>query len=254
MKLLAILLLPLLLLAANVRLYLKDGDYHLVREYRVMEDRVRLYSAERGEWEEIPLTLVDLKRTESEIQEKAAAEKEKAQLIDEEEKAERAAAREVASVPQDPGVYFVDGGTVKPVKIAETKMNNNKRRSILQAISPIPMITGKATVELDGESSAFTVSSELPEFYFRLTQAERFGIIRLTPGKGVRIVEKITIVPVSKEMVEEREQIEVFRRQVGDGLYKVWPMEPLTPGEYAAVQFTEGKVNMQVWDFSFRKK
>jgi hypothetical protein len=256
MRLPAILLLPLLLVAANVKLYLKDGEHHLVREYRVLEDRVRFYSVERGEWEEVPLTLVDLKRTESEIQEKAAAEKEKAQLIDEEEKAEREAAREVSSVPQDPGVYYVDvdGGAVKPVKIAETKVNNNKRRSILQAISPIPMITGKATVELDGESSAFTVTSELPEFYFRLSQAERFGIVRLTPGKGVRIVEKITIVPVSKEMVEEREEIEVFRRQVGEDLYKVWPMEPLTPGEYAAVQFTEGKVNMQVWDFSFRKK
>ncbi|MFN7937176.1 MAG: hypothetical protein U0R19_27880 [Bryobacteraceae bacterium] len=254
MKLLAILLLPLLLLAANVRLYMKDGEHHLVREYRVVEDRVRFFSAERGEWEEVPISLVDLKRTEREIQERASADKEKAKLIDEEEKAERELAREVSSVPQDPGVYFVDGKAVKVMKVAETKMNNNKRRSVLQAISPIPMITGKATVELDGETSTFTVTSDLPEFYFRLSQAERFGLIKLTPGKGVRVVEKITIVPVSKEMVEEREQIEVFRRQAGEDLYKVWPMEPLTPGEYAAVQFTEGKVNMQVWDFSYKKQ
>lgn len=253
MKVCAILLLPLLLLAANVKLYLKDGEYHLVREYRVVEDRVRFFSTERGDWEEVPAGLVDLKRTESEIREKASADKEKAQLIDEEEKAERELAREVASVPQDPGVYYVDGKSVKTMKVAETKMNNNKRRSILQAISPIPMITGKATVELDGESSTFTVNSELPEFYFRLSQPERFGIIKLTPGKGVRVVEKITIVPVSKEMVEEREQVEVFRRQAGEDLYKIWPMEALTPGEYAAVQFTEGKVNMQVWDFTYKK-
>ena len=98
------------------------------------------------------------------------------------------------------------------------------------------------------------VNSELPEFYFRLSQPERFGLVKLTPGKGVRVVAKVTIVPVSKEMVEEREQVEVFRRQAGEDLYKVWPMEPLTPGEYAAVQFTEGKVNMQVWDFSFKKQ
>lgn len=254
MKLLAILLLPLLLLAANVRLYMKDGEHHLVREYRVVEDRVRFFSAERGEWEEVPISLVDLKRTEREIQERASADKEKTKLIDEEEKAERELAREVSSVPQDPGVYFVDGKTVKPMKVAETKMNNNKRRSVLQAISPIPMITGKATVELDGETSTFTVTSDLPEFYFRLSQSERFGLIKLTPGKGVRVVERITIVPVSKEMVEEREQIEVFRRQAGEDLYKVWPMEALTPGEYAAVQFTEGKVNMQVWDFSYKKQ
>jgi len=246
--------LPLLLLAANVKLYLKDGEYHLVREYRVAEDRVRFYSAERGDWEEVPLALVDLKRTEREIKDKAEADKEKAQLIDEEEKAEREAAREVSSVPQDPGVYYTDGKTVKVMKPGETKMNNNKRRSVLAAISPIPMITGKATVELDGETSSFIVTSELPEFYFRLSQPERFGLIKLTPGKGVRVVEKVTIVPVSKETVEEREQIEVFRRQVGEDFYKVWPMEPLAPGEYAAVQFTEGKMNMQVWDFTFKKQ
>lgn len=254
MRLFAILLLPVLLLAANVKLYLKDGEHHLVREYRVADDRVRFYSAERGEWEEIPLSLVDLKRTEREIKDRAEADKEKAQLIDEEEKAEREAAREVSSVPRDPGVYYTDGKTVKALKPGETKMNNNKRRSVLAAISPIPMITGKATVELDGETSSFVVTSELPEFYFRLSQPERFGLIKLTPGKGVRVVEKVTIVPVSKEMVEEREQIEVFRRQVGEDFYKVWPMEPLTPGEYAAVQFTEGKVNMQVWDFTFKKQ
>ena len=43
--------------AANIKLYLKDGDSHLVREYEVKGDRVRYYSVERGDWEEIPLAL-----------------------------------------------------------------------------------------------------------------------------------------------------------------------------------------------------
>jgi len=50
--------------AANVRLYLKDGTYHMVREYAIQEDRVHYYSVERSDWEDIPLALVDLKRTE----------------------------------------------------------------------------------------------------------------------------------------------------------------------------------------------
>ena len=54
--------------AANVRLYLKDGTYHVVREYQTQPDRVRYYSIERGDWEELPLEMVDLKRTEAEIQ------------------------------------------------------------------------------------------------------------------------------------------------------------------------------------------
>ena len=51
---------------ANFKLYLKDGSYQLVREYKVEADKVRYYSVERGDWEEIPLAMVDLKRTETE--------------------------------------------------------------------------------------------------------------------------------------------------------------------------------------------
>ena len=253
--LLLVLALPPAVVAANFKLYLKDGDYHVVREYHVEGDRVRFYSVERRDWEEIPLELIDLNRTKTELKEKAEEERKSAQLIDEEEKAERAAAAEVARVPQGAGVYYVAGEEVKPVPVAESQLNNNKRRSILAAISPIPMITGKATLEIDGDASKFVVYEELPEFYIRLSRPERFGIVKLSPGaKNARIVEKITIIPVSKEMVEEREEVEIFRRQVGDELYKIWPMKPLEPGEYAAVQFTEGKVNMQVWDFAVKTK
>ena len=41
------------LFGETFKLYLNDGDYHVVREYQVQGDRVRYYSTERGEWEEI---------------------------------------------------------------------------------------------------------------------------------------------------------------------------------------------------------
>ena len=56
--------------AANFKLYLKDGTYQIVREYKVQSDRIRYYSVERSDWEEIPSELVDLKRTESEASER----------------------------------------------------------------------------------------------------------------------------------------------------------------------------------------
>jgi hypothetical protein len=249
---LVILALPVLLVAANFKLHMKDGDWHLVREYKVEADRVRFYSVERSDWEEVPLELVDLKRTEREISDRAHKDAESAKLIDAEDRAEREARREAARVPGDPGVYFVDGGEIKPLKVAEAKLNHNKRRTILQWMTPVPVVAGKATLELDGETSAFVVTGPPPEFYIRLTSAQRFGLIKLTPGKGVRLVEKISIVPVSKEMIEEREVVETFRRQLGENFYKIWPMEPLQPGEYAAIEYTEGKVNLQIWDFAVK--
>jgi hypothetical protein len=48
--------------------------------------------------------------------------------------------------------------------------------------------------------------------------------------------------------------VDVFRRQLDDALYKIWPEKPLEPGEYAVVQYTEGKGNLQVWDFRLAVK
>src|SRR3981189_2138071 len=41
------------------KLVLADGTFHLVREYSVQGDRVRYWSVERSDWEEIPTALVN---------------------------------------------------------------------------------------------------------------------------------------------------------------------------------------------------
>jgi hypothetical protein len=63
----------------------------------------------------------------------------------------------------------------------------------------------------------------------------------------------VTIVPVTKETIEEQKEVEVFRQQLAPAVYKIWPVEPLEPGEYAVVQFTQDRMNVQVWDFAYRK-
>jgi len=238
-------------LAANVKLYLKDGEYHLVREYKVESDRVRYYSIDRSDWEEIPVALVDLKRTESEIAGRQADLAEQAKIITAEDKAERDRANEVAKVPQGPGVHLAVGDGIRTLKPAESEVHTNKGRNVLKVLSPVPLVSGKATLEIKGEHSLNKVTSDRPEFYISLSAEERFGIIRIRPGKAVRIVEKLTVVPVTKEVIEEQEQVEIFRQQVDDGLYKIWPTKPIEPGEYAVVEYTEGKVNIQVWDFAY---
>lgn len=246
---LALLLLPAVF-AATQKLYLKDGTYHLVREYKVEKDRVAYYSTERGDWEELPLDLIDLKRTEKEIKDKEEAIATEAKEMDAEEKAIRAQREEIARIPQESGVFFSTNGKLDVLKAAETKVVNDKKRNVLKMVSPIPVISGKSTVQAAGLHAAFTVTDERPEFYVRLANEEPFGLIRLKPGNEARIVEVINLIPVSKELIEERETVDTFKQQLGEGLYKIWPTKPLPPGEYAIVEYTEGKANIQVWDFS----
>src|SRR3954452_6812422 len=113
----AVLALAVALPAANVRLYLKDGTYHMVREYQKQSDRVRYYSTERGEWEEIPLELVDLKRTESEVAAREKETREQARLMDAEEKAERAQKREIEAIPYEAGVFQVQSEKAVTLKV-----------------------------------------------------------------------------------------------------------------------------------------
>src|SRR6476661_5402841 len=107
-------------LAANIKLYLKDGTFQLAREYKVDGDRVRYYSAERSEWEDIPLALIDLKRTEGEVAERKKAIEEEAKILSEEDKAERALQDEILKIPQNPGVYYIDGKETKRIKAVQS--------------------------------------------------------------------------------------------------------------------------------------
>jgi hypothetical protein len=239
--------------AANLKLYMKDGTYHVVREYQVQTDRVHFYSVERSQWEDIPLEMVDLKRTASEVTERQAKLDADAKVIEQEEKVERELEKETSRIPQDPGAYWLEGNQAKVIKLAESTVHTNKGRSVLAKLAPIPVVSGKGTLELQGVHSANVFTNPEQELFLQLSETERFGICKLTVKGAVRIVENLTFMPVTKEIVEELVMVESFQKQLSQGgLYKVWPKEPLPAGEYAVVEYTEGKLNIQVWDFAIQ--
>ncbi len=254
---LAILLLAALsAFAANLKLYLKAGGYQIVREYEVQQDRVRFYSVERSQWEEIPLELVDLKRTQAE----ATAVKEKlekdAKSLTEEDEARKALQQEVLRIPQDPGVYWMQGTEARAIKAAESTVHTNKGRTALRVLTGVPqMISGKGTLEIQGAHSLNVFTDPQQEFYIQVSETEPFGIVKLTPKTGVRIVENLTFQPVTKAVEEEVDTIEIVMQELAKGgLYKIWAQNPLAPGEYAVVEYTLGKMNMQIWDFAIKAK
>jgi hypothetical protein len=248
----AFLLLASVVASAADRLYLKDGTYQLTNQYEVKTDRVRYYSTERSEWEEIPLELVDLDRTKAELAERASEVAAEAKSEAEERTAEKLAKKQVASIPAQAGAYYIRGEAIEPIKQAESKIVSNKTRTILRVLSPIPTVPGKSTVELDGEHAPLHLTEVRPEFYFRLSDYEGVEIVRLTPKKTVRVVENVSILQLKNDrMVDEKfDKVETFKKQEADLLFRIWPMKPLPPGEYALVQYADGKLDPQIWDFT----
>lgn len=245
-----------LLLADTFKLFLKDGTYHLVNQYQVQGDRVRFYSTERGEWEEIPVALLDLAKTEQVRKSKLDANDREARAEDEEDKAQRELRREIASIPMEAGAYYNDGEKIRTVPAADYQVITSKKRKAIQMIVPVPLVPGKATVVIKGDHSNFAVSGDRPGFYLRLAKEERFGIVRVEPKKDVRIVENVSIAPVVNLTEEERKQMETFDQQLAEGLYRVWPEKPLTPGEYALIEFSDtgdkDDIELMIWDFAVR--
>ncbi|HXP88656.1 MAG TPA: hypothetical protein VN841_28255 [Bryobacteraceae bacterium] len=249
-----LLLLATAAFGANIRLYLKDGDFQATRDdYQVLSDRVRYYSTERGEWEEIPLELVDLDRTKKAASDRQATIEADAKAQAEEDTAIREEEKRVTQIPTAPGAYFINGDDLVALKAAEGKYVSDKKRTVLKVLSPVPLVPGKGTVEIDGESASFRVPDARPEFYFRLANEDRFEIIKLAPKKNARVVEEIRIQAVVNEIEEKQQKIPNFKKAEGDLLFKIWPEKSLEPGEYALIEFTEGKVELQVWDFRVGK-
>src|SRR5579863_10410531 len=69
------------------KLLLKDGSFQLVREYKIDGDRVRYYSLDTSQWEEMPAALVDWDATNAAEAEEAKRDAAAIAKVDTQEKA-----------------------------------------------------------------------------------------------------------------------------------------------------------------------
>lgn len=164
---------------ARGRLILKDGSYQVVTKYEVKGDRVRYYSTEREEWEELPNSLVDWPATdryEKERQSSASA-PEAVQLdkeLAEESARDEAKLPQVAPglrLPENSGVFLLDTFQSEPqlVELQQTQgdVNRNTKTNILKgAINPIAGT--KMTIELDGPHAKTQAHVDVPAIYIKV--------------------------------------------------------------------------------------
>ncbi len=158
------------------RLILEDGSYQSVTKYEVKGDRVRYYSSEREEWEEIPSSLVDWPATEKYEKDRAAAPAiPEAALIDKESSADRAAdeARlpQVAPglrLPELSGTFLLDNFKGQPqlveVQQGEGVLDRNSKSNILRGV----VASGKETIELDGSHASVYSHVAVPSIYIKM--------------------------------------------------------------------------------------
>ncbi len=166
----------------NHRLILKDGSYQMVRDYQIVGDRVRYLSQERGEWEELPVALVDWDATRkwekehSEPVETVSPAMKEAEELDKEESAERneqnARMPLVApglELPDEDGVFVLDTyqGTPELVELNSSEISMNAKHH--KGVGVLnPMLTQKASLEIQGPHARVHLHVAQPAIYLSL--------------------------------------------------------------------------------------
>jgi hypothetical protein len=261
------------------RLILKDGSYQSVTKYEIHGERVRYFSAERGEWEEVPKSMIDWDATEKfeqgRQQGKLAPEAvELDKELEAERKAEQARSPQVAPglrLPDEGGIFLLDTFENQP-QLSELQqsggdLDKNTKTNILRAVIN-PLAGAKQTIELPGAHAKIQSHTTVPSLYINidsnegapataqaagesapLASIERFKIIRVDVKGGKRIAGAVKIAVTGKMKSDERFVTTTATAMTG-GWVKLTPADPLAAGEYAVAELLgkEG-INLYVWDF-----
>ncbi len=240
------------------KLILKDGSFQLVRSYEVKGDRVRFYSMERSQWEEIPSDLVDWDVTHKIEGEEARKQQALVEKVAAEEKAAKAQPIDVdASLEAAPGVFLppgegffvLDGKAVLPLTQAEANTKLDKGHLLEQVVVPVPLVPTRRRVYVKGAHAKFRISNSQPEFFMRTADGRepQLVLIRTTVKGDSRVIENIDTLFIGKS--EKRNALSLQSWQLTKGVYRFTLGQVLTPGEYAFAEITNEGLNLFVWDF-----
>lgn len=260
------------------RLILKDGSFQPATKWEVKGDRVRYYSAERFEWEELPNSIVDWPATEKWNKEREAGAlspetRELSAEIETERKAQEAQSPTVAPgvrLPANGGVFLLDDfhGQKQLVELVQNggRVNKDTGKNILRAaINPIASV--RQTIEIQGTRASVQAHENRPTIFVDVdadndpnagqtpvNAAHRFRLARLQIKKDMRVVGNLKIALTGRVSQQETFVDAVAQSYSGEWV-KVTPAADLQPGEYALVEMLgEKQINLYVWDFGVDPK
>ena len=259
------------------RMFMKDGSYQPISKCELLDggQRVHYMSAERNEWEDIPISLVDWAATEKFAKEgpanKPVEASADAAAVDAEEEADRRAEESKSPeikpglrLPEQGGVYVMDYWRDEPQLIElmqnGSDINKNTGRNILRAaINPIAK--ARQTIEIKGPRARVQAHVPQPAIYVNIDMdqdpktgpaakdvSQHFRIVKVEQKKDSRVVGAIEIAIYGK-VSQKANYVETRSTPVTADWVKVTPAQPLEPGEYALVEMLGKDVNLFVWDF-----
>jgi hypothetical protein len=209
--------------ARSKRLVLKDGSYQAVTKYELKGTRVRYFSAERFEWEEMPGSLIDWPATEK--YNASLAEPEllhSAREVDEEDRAERAASAAASPqvapglrLPFTGGVFLLDTYRGQPqlVELGQSGADVNKQtgKNILRAaINPLSNV--RQSIELKGSHATVQAHTAQPVIFANVDQSSS-AVTGSADASGAVTTGASTPRTGSKDLDQEPDRYRIVRMQ-----------------------------------------
>jgi hypothetical protein len=241
------------------KLILTDGTFQLVREYKVEGDRVRYYSIDSSQWEQIPTAMVDWEATKRVEADEARTDAAFLARVHKQESARQAVPQDIdASLEVAPGIFlppgdllFVyDGKAVLPLPQAETDSKLSKGHFIEQVMVPIPIIPTRHSISIAGAHAKLRIRESRPEFYMRVSDNRQpeLVLIRAKPHGDSRHVEDLD--QIFGEANEKRDSVPIQPWDIAPGVYRFTLGHELASGEYAIAEMVKDEgAGLYVWDF-----
>jgi hypothetical protein len=241
------------------KLVMKDGSFQLVREYKVEGDRVRYYSIEEQQWEEMPEALVDWEATKKLAADEAAIDASIVSKVHVQEQGRRAQpldidasieAAEGVFLPPGEGLFVFDGKAILPLAQADIDSKISKKKEIEKVLIPIPIIPSRHVVSIQGPRSKVRVKPGQTEFYMRTADGREpeLNLVRAKVHGDKRDIANID--DIFKQQMASAKTVAIQRWLLAPGVYRFTLAQTLEPGEYAVAEIVQdAQMSIYVWDF-----